>query len=110
MILEIPEEDLFKLVVKQIGNLFILEKTEYEELKNNFSLALRKVDKNFSYSANIYYHRITPPCKNHAKLIKMKILKHILTRFIQGNIQFFFIIFLILQANRIRYLQINYII
>jgi serine O-acetyltransferase len=70
MIIEIPKQTLFNLLVKQIRNLFLLEDEEYKELENNFNLVLIKVEKNFSYSDNKYYIYRENMLKNENKSIK----------------------------------------
>jgi hypothetical protein len=61
MTIAVPKNDLFGLVVKQIRNFFVLNKSEYEELKNSFELVLAKTENNFIHSNNKYYKEQLPP-------------------------------------------------
>ncbi len=99
MIFEIPQQEIFELVVKQIRNIFILNDEEKAELADNFNAVLLKVENNFSYSKNKYYHKEIISCENFANSLQgggvVRQLTLISTLFIQHNIRFFFIIILI---------------
>src|SRR5690348_12095160 len=58
MRLEIGRDDLVQLVVKQVGNLFMIRNTaEVDLLATATDLALERCEHCFSHTKNKYYHR-----------------------------------------------------
>lgn len=57
MRLEIPIEDIGKLLSHQISNMFILENGNENLIHNAMPIVMQKVKENFSHSVNKYYNR-----------------------------------------------------
>ena len=59
MIFEIPKEDIFQMLLKQIKAYFPISDAEEYELRHIYPLALGKCEVNFSRNPNRYFHFIT---------------------------------------------------
>lgn len=57
MKIEVSEQELLAVVVKQIGNLFIINESEIEALRKELPSVLGLLEENFIHSNNKYYFR-----------------------------------------------------
>ena len=58
MIFEIPKDDIFKMLLKQIKTYFPISAAEEYVLKDIYPLALDKCEVNFSRNPNRYFHSV----------------------------------------------------